>query len=203
MNKYRAFLESKDLLLIEKLDFEKLKLKEETVHYKDISADKIIFCEGTLMTENPYFNYLPLVPTKGELMTIKAENLEVDKILNKGFFCLPLGNNLFRVGATYNWKDLTYETSEEGEKDLITKIESLLTCDYKIIDHKAGIRPTVRDRRPLIGFHREYENIGLFNGLGTKGVLIAPWLADHFADFLNGKSELSPEYDLQRVKKRK
>ena len=87
LNKYRAFLESKDLLLIEKLDFEKLKLKEETVHYKDISADKIIFCEGTLMTENPYFNYLPLVPTKGELMTIKAENLEVDKILNKGFFC--------------------------------------------------------------------------------------------------------------------
>ncbi|MGB1041240.1 MAG: NAD(P)/FAD-dependent oxidoreductase, partial [Flavobacteriales bacterium] len=155
------------------------------------------------MTENPYFNYLPLVPTKGELMTIKAEGLEVDKILNKGFFCLPLGNNLFRVGATYNWKNLTYETSEEGEKDLITKIESLLTCDYKIIDHKAGIRPTVRDRRPLIGVHREYEKIGLFNGLGTKGVLIAPWLANHFADFLEGKSELSPEYDLQRVKKRK
>ena len=201
LHKYREFLESKDLILNEKLDFDKLTVEEEKVIYKDITANKIIFCEGALMKENPYFKYLPLVPTKGELFTIKAKNLEVDKILNKGFFCLPLGDNLYRVGATFDRKDLTHETTEEGKQDLRERIESLITCDYEIVNHQAGIRPTVSDRRPLIGVHYKYESLGLFNGLGTKGVLIAPWLANHYCDFLLGKSPIAPEYNLQRVKK--
>lgn len=203
LKRYQAVLEKKKLLLTEKFDFEELVFNQEKVSYKGITAEKIIFCEGTQMNKNPYFEYLPLVPTKGEVLTIKAPKLDVDKILNKGFFCLPLGKSLFRVGATYNWKDLTYKTTKEGKKDLIAKIESLLTCEYEIMDHQAGIRPTVRDRRPLIGLHKEFESLSLFNGLGTKGVLIAPWLANHFTDFLEGKTELSPEYDLRRVKKKK
>ncbi len=201
LNKYREFLLSEELLLNKKMDFEKLEFNDEKVTYNGLTADKVIFCEGAFMKENPYFKYLPLVPTKGELFTIKAKDLEVDKILNKGFFCLPLGDNLFRVGATFDRKDLTYSPTDEGKQDLRERIESLITCDYEIVNHQAGIRPTVSDRRPLVGVHFKYENLGLFNGLGTKGVLIAPWLANHFADFLEGKSEIAPEYNLQRVKK--
>lgn len=201
LQKYRSFLDQEKLILNEKFDFESLVFNDEKVRYKGYSAEKIIFCEGSLMLDNPYFGYLNLVPTKGELFTIRAKELAVDKILNKGFFCLPLGDNLYRVGATYVWKELTYKTTEEGKQDLKEKIESLLTCDYEIIDHKVGIRPTVSDRRPLIGLHYEHRSLALFNGLGTKGVLVAPWLANHFTDFLEGKAEINPEYNLQRVKK--
>ena len=96
---------------------------------------------------------------------------------------------------------MSYETTEEGKQDLRERIESLITCDYEIVDHQAGIRPTVSDRRPIIGVHYKHEALGLFNGLGTKGVLIAPWLANHYCNFLEGKSEIAPEYNLQRVKK--
>lgn len=201
LHKYRAFLESEKLITNEKFDFESLVFTAEKVSYKGNTANKVIFCEGSLMLDNPYFGYLNLVPTKGELFTIKAPDLDVDKILNKGFFCLPLGDNLYRVGATYVWKELTYETTEEGTKELKDKIESLITCDYQIIDHQVGIRPTVSDRRPLIGIHYAHNSLALFNGLGTKGVLVGPWLANHFADFLEGKSDINPEYNLQRVKK--
>ncbi len=203
LTQYRNFLDSNGIILNEKFEFDNLVFSDKKVMYQGISAEKIIFCEGTFMENNPYFKYLPLVPTKGELFTIKVPGLEVDKILNKGFFCLPLGNDLFRVGATYNWKDLTYETTENGKSELLEKINSLLDCDFEIMDHQAGIRPTVRDRRPLIGLHPDFPSLGLFNGLGTKGVLIAPWLSNHFCDFLEDKSPLDKEYDLQRVKKRK
>lgn len=203
MTKYKDFLIKENQLLNEKFDFDQLVFTDYKVSYKGISAEKIFFCEGTQMTQNPYFNYLPLVPTKGELFTIKVPGLEVDKILNKGFFCLPLGNELFRVGATYNWKDLTYDTTEAGKNELLEKLESLLKCEFEIVDHQAGIRPTVRDRRPLVGFHPDFPSLGLFNGLGTKGVLIAPWLANHFCDTIENNSILDREYDLQRVKKRK
>ena len=200
LTKYQIFLKKEQLLVNDFFDFNQLVFSDEKVSYKGYTAYKIIFCEGTQMSKNPYFKYLPLVPTKGEVLTIKAPELKAENILNKGFFCLPLGNDLFRIGATYNWKDLTYKTTKEGKKDLEEKIKSLLTCEYEIIDHQAGIRPTVRDRRPLIGLHKEFENLALFNGLGTKGVLIAPWLANHFTDFLLNKSDISPEYDLRRVK---
>ena len=111
LTQYRNFLDSNGIILNEKFEFDNLVFSDKKVMYQGISAEKIIFCEGTLMENNPYFKYLPLVPTKGELFTIKVPGLKVDKILNKGFFCLPLGNELFRVGATYNWKDLTYETT--------------------------------------------------------------------------------------------
>ena len=203
LNGYRKYLQNEDQLLNEKFDFEELVFSESKVSYKGFTAQKIFFCEGTQMAQNPYFKYLPLVPTKGELFTIRVPGLEVDRILNKGFFCLPLGNELFRVGATYNWKDLTYETTENGKNELLEKIESLLDCEFTIIDHQAGIRPTVRDRRPLVGFHPDFQSLGLFNGLGTKGVLIAPWLANHFCDAIENIAPLDKEYDLQRVKKRK
>ena len=203
LKSYRKFLEKEKLILNEKFEYENLVFNTEKVNYKGSIAEKIIFCEGSLMLDNPYFGYLNLVPTKGELFTIRANGLEVDKILNKGFFCLPLGDNLFRVGATYVWKELTYETTEQGKQELINKIDSLITCEYEIIDHQVGIRPTVSDRRPLIGIHREHSVLGLFNGLGTKGVLIGPWLANHYCQFLEGETELKPEYNLQRVKKKK
>jgi len=200
LSKYREFLEKEALILNEKFDFDSLKVETEKITYKEITANKIIFCEGTQIEQNPYFNYLPMVPTQGEILTIKIENLSMDKILNKGFFIMPLGNDLYRVGATYNWKISHYETTEEAKAELIEKIKTVLPQEFEIVNHQAGIRPTVKDRKPLIGVHPEYKNLGVFNGMGTKGILIAPYFANHFSEFLEGSFELEKEVNIDRFK---
>ena len=198
LEKYRLFLEEENLLWNEELDYKKLKITKNKIEYKGIISSKIIFCEGTQSIQNPYFNYLPFKPTKGEVLTIKAEKLNISKIVNRGFFMLPLGDNLYRVGATYNWQDETYLTTEEGKKELIKKIKTVIKQDFKIIDHQAGIRPTVKDRKPFIGIHPDHESLGIFNGLGTKGVLIAPYYANQFCDSLENGSTLDKEVNIER-----
>jgi glycine oxidase len=89
------------------------------VQYKNIQSKHIVFAEGFGMHSNPFFNYLPLDGTKGELFIIKAPELDLDVIVNTSVFILPLGNDLFKVGATYNWKDKTVTPTEEGKQELV------------------------------------------------------------------------------------
>ena len=200
LGKYREFLEKESLILNEKFDYDSLVIEEKKINYNNVSANKIIFCEGNLVQENPFFNYLPMVPTQGEVLTIKIKNLSLDKILNKGFFIMPLGNDLYRVGATYNWKISHYNSTSKGKEELIEKIKTVLPQEFEIVNHQAGIRPTVKDRKPLIGIHPKHKNLGVFNGMGTKGILIAPFFANHFCEFLDEGKQLQKEVNIERFK---
>ena len=66
------------------------------------------------------------------------------------------------------------------------------------MEHKAGVRPTVSDRRPLIGLHPENKQLAVFNGMGTKGVMIAPYFADQLVNLLLNNKSLSEEVDITR-----
>jgi glycine oxidase len=201
LNSFRDYFKKKDLLLEEKFDYNSLIISENSVSYKNIQADKIIFCEGYMSLENPYFSWLPFKLTKGEIITIKLEekySIPIDKVINKGVFILPLGNSTYKVGATYEWVDLSENPTEKGKSDLVDKLQKVIKIPFEIIDHQAGIRPTVNDRRPLIGMHPEHKSLGIFNGLGTKGVMLAPFFAKQFVDFLEHQLPLDKEADINR-----
>ncbi len=140
--------------------------------------------------------------TKGELLIIKAPNLDLDVIVNTSVFILPLGNDLFKVGATYNWKDKTDDPTEEGKQELVERIKEILMCDFEIIEHFGGVRPTVKDRRPLIGTHHERKSIHILNGLGTRGVMLGPAMAKALYDFIENEIPLHPEIDIKRFHKK-
>ena len=163
-----------------------------------IIANSIVFCEGFGMKQNLFFNYLPLNEVKGELITIHAPYLNINFLLKSTLFVLPLGDHYYKVGATFNWKDKTSNPSEEGKTELVEKLEKVINVAYKIIDQTAGIRPTVRDRRPLVGKHPAYPNLAILNGLGTRGVMIAPTMAKQLFNHLESGSELDKEIDIKR-----
>lgn len=198
LEKHKEYLTKNELFLTELFDYSKLVISSENISYKDITAKKIIFCEGSRINENPFFSYLPLKPTKGEVLTIEIDNLEIDKVLNKGFFILPLGENKFKVGATYNWADLTENPTQDGLNELTEKLKSTIPHKFKILKHEAGVRPTVIDRRPLIGLHPKHKNLAIFNGMGTKGVMIAPYFANQFSDFLVNQQPFDKTVDISR-----
>ncbi|SEF67476.1 NAD(P)/FAD-dependent oxidoreductase [Flavobacterium urumqiense] len=198
LNKYKKYLIKEKLFLEESFDYDALLIENDSIRYKNIEAKHIIFAEGFGMHSNPYFKNLPLDGTKGELFIIKATGLDLDVIVNTSVFILPLGNDLFKVGATYNWKDKTDLPTEEGKTELIERIKEIITCDFEIVEHFAGVRPTVKDRRPLVGTHQNYGSIHILNGLGTRGVMLGPAMAKALFDFIEFKTPLNKEIDINR-----
>jgi len=197
---YHAFLREIDSLLKQTFDYNSLILHEDYVGYKGLKAKHIIFAEGFGLHANPYFNYLPLDGTKGELLVIKAPDLQLDVAVNAGVFILPIGNDFYKVGATYEWDNKEAVPTEAGKAELVEKLNEVITCDYEIIEHLAGIRPTTKDRKSLIGTHHQHKNIHLLNGLGTRGVMLGPAMAKLLYDSIEHNIPVKREINLNRFK---
>ena len=195
-----SWLKNTNRLRIEKIQY--ADINPENSSYKGEVFSKIIFCEGYHGLENPWFNYLPLQATKGETLTITSEEISRTESLNRKCFILPVKDNVYRVGATYSWDNPTLNTTDEAREELSNLVKQLTDCSFNIIDQSAGVRPTVLDRRPLMGRHPNFLSLYLFNGLGTKGYLMAPLLAKEMTDFILDEKILDREIDIQRYQKR-
>ncbi len=171
--------------------------------YKEYDFKKIVFCEGFGVHQNPYFNFLPIDGTKGEIITIRALNLKLNILVSSGIFMIPLGEDLYRVGATYNWLEKNNLPTNEGKNELINQLKNLIKTDFDIISHEAGIRPTVKHRRPILGRNSVHKDFYIFNGLGTRGVILAPYLAKQLYNFIEHDICLDPEIDITKIKKPK
>ncbi len=193
----RKYLLESESLIQGFLDPTKLEIKPGEVQYEKYVAGKIIYCDGWSPRDNPFFQFLPFRPVKGELLKIKWD-LKDNRIYNRGVFVLPRGNGEAIVGSTYENSDLRPVVTEKGKKYLIKKLTELLVQPFEIIDHYAGLRPSTLDRRPFVGFHPKHETIGMLNGLGTKGVTLAPYFADELISFIEGSGEIDKEADLKR-----
>lgn len=178
------YFREKGVMIQSEIDFNKIHFNEKTIEVEDISAKNVVFCEGAQLVANPFFSFVKLVPAKGELLEIFAPGLSGNFILNKLVFVLPVGNQRFKVGSTYEWKDLSGLPTEKGKQSIIERFEKLTSVDYSVVHHWAGIRPAVSDRRPVLGRHPKFKNFAVFNGLGTKGVMLAPYFAEEMAGFL-------------------
>lgn len=198
---FEKILIDKNQMVKETFDYEKLNFLNDFWHYHSIQAKHVIFCEGYGVLKNPYFNHLPMIGTKGELITIKAKDLQLNKLIKSNIFIIPLGSDLYKVGATYEWDDKTNNPTEKGKKDLIDSLKSTITCEFEVVDHQAEVRPTTKDRKPFVGEHPIYKQLYILNGLGTRGVVQAPDLADDLYNYIENGKALPNEIDIKRLKK--
>ncbi|MEN1786080.1 MAG: FAD-dependent oxidoreductase, partial [Bacteroidota bacterium] len=175
-----------------------LGLKNEQVHYKNITAEKIIFCEGYKAAINPFFAHLPYESAKGEALILRIPNLQTADIIKKHYFIVPLENDLFWFGSNYEWDDLTDDPTDTGRRFLEEQLRGILKVDYEVVDHLAAVRPVLKDRRPVLGYHTDHPEIAIFNGLGTKGTSIAPYWAKEMVALLTKEKALSAEVHLAR-----
>ncbi|MEO8085799.1 MAG: FAD-dependent oxidoreductase [Bacteroidota bacterium] len=195
LSTFRDFILEEKMIEEEKFDHDQLVLENDEVRYKDMRAGKIIFCEGVEALHNPFWKMLPFLPAKGEILIVEAK-MNLQHILNRKIYILPIGNNLFKVGSTYTWKFDDANPTIEAREFLISQLKLILKIPFEVVDQMAAVRPTVKNRRPFLGLHPEHNQIGIFNGLGTKGCLLAPFFADHLAGFLCGRNELMKEVDV-------
>jgi glycine/D-amino acid oxidase-like deaminating enzyme len=195
---FRYFFKQNESYRAEKVDFAELNISESNIFYKDFQAKRIIFCEGFYSTQNSFFSWIPFNPAKGETLLADVEGYKIKEIINQGFWIIPLGENKCRLGSTYIWDNLDWQATESGRELITSKISKILSIPYKITDQEAGIRPTTKDRRPFMGNHPHHNNVFIFNGLGTKGVSLAPYFAKEMLSFLETNKVLLPEANIER-----
>jgi glycine/D-amino acid oxidase-like deaminating enzyme len=198
LGKWRQHLTASGRLLEERFEYDSVKFTEEAIQYRDVNYSRIVFCEGYRNDHNPWFNYLPMKHVKGEVLSGLAQNIPYDFVLNNQSFLLPIDGKQFKMGSTYDWNNLNETPTDHGKKEITDRLNDFISFEYTLTDHKAGVRPAVSDRRPLLGHHPAHKALSIFNGLGTKGVLIGPYYAEHFADVICKSEALDREVDISR-----
>lgn len=191
------YFRQQDTFIKETFRPEKLELTSEEAQYGEIRAKKVIFCEGTFGAANTFFGWLPFRPVKGELLEVSMDTT-FPAIINRGVFVLEIRKGVFRTGSTYDNHHPDWLPSDKGRAQILEKLEQLLDNRPEVLRHYAGVRPATADRRPIAGWHPEHRTIGLFNGLGTKGVTLSPWFGKHLAGHFHEEKPLLGDVNISR-----
>jgi len=193
-----TYFKAQNSLLIEPFEYDLMNLRDEFLSYKNVVASKIIFCEGWQVKQNPYFNYLPFKPAKGEVLIIRLLEIKPQVLIKHGIFCIPLTDDFYWLGSTYEWDDLDERPTKQMKAKLIRQFEENFNLKYEIVDHLAGVRPSTNVRRPFLGQHPTYNNLYIFNGLGTKGCSLGPYFAKQMAQYLEEEKEVEESVSIRK-----
>lgn len=196
---FKKLFQQESLLLNESFNISELKLEKELVSYRHITAGNIIFCDGVSSASNPYFELLPFAPNKGEMMIVRASELPGDHVYKKGMMLVPLPEkDLYWLGSNYQWEFEDDQPSMNFRRQAETLLKGWLKTDFEIIEHKAAVRPATLERRPFVGFHPVFKNVGILNGMGTKGASLAPFFAQMLTQHMVNGFSILPEAAVDR-----
>jgi hypothetical protein len=191
------YLEQNSHLIKEKFDYNLVNTENST--YKDIQFKNIIFAEGMAVKENPYFSEIPVEANKGHHLEVKiSEKIEDDFTIKKKHFIFPLNENTYYYGGTYDREQTHHKIDDSAVEKLTNALAEFYPNDFEVTQVKFGFRPTVKDRRPIVGNHPEFKNLYVFNGLGARGILNGNYFAINLYNHLENGEEIHPEVDLKR-----
>ncbi len=197
----RAELKKEQAYRVTEFREDELVLAETNVQWRDVEASDVILCQGAFQLGegldrgldgdlerqglvSSLFADIPHRSAKGDILTIHAPSLDESQILNRNGWMIPLGEGLWRCGATYLWDDLDGKLRASGRRAVEEKIQALTPASYTVVDHQVGVRPIIRQSQPVVTAHQQHQHVHFFNGLGSKGVIYAPLVAEHFAEVL-------------------
>ncbi|OGT21004.1 MAG: hypothetical protein A2V90_08630 [Gammaproteobacteria bacterium RBG_16_57_12] len=196
----RQYLIDRDSYRDAHLEGRELQAESAGIRWQDVRARRVIFCDGYQARTNPWFDWLPFQPAKGEILTVQCPHKLPDMIINAGSWLLPLGAQQYRFGATYEWDVLDEQPTEQGKQRLLQSLQTLLknNSPCQVLDQVAGVRPGTLDKQPFIGLHPGQPQLGIFNGFGSRGSLQIPLYARIFAEYLCGAGQLPQAVDVRR-----
>lgn len=195
---YLQYLKQNDLVINENYDLAEQTFDGNHINYKEIQASQVVFAEGWRAMYNPLWEEIPFAPAKGELLIIHSPELKLEAAFKNSMFITPIGNDRYWVGATYEWQNYDPQPTEKMKSRLLETLNATIKVSYEIESHLTGIRPSSKDRRPVIGRHKEHQGIYLFNGMGTKGSSLSPYYANMLLDDMQGNVEIAEDVCISR-----
>lgn len=195
---FGAFLKNDNFYRDEVFDYHSLEINSNEIRYRDLRTVNIIFAEGARALSNPFFPKQAILPKKGEYITIHAPKLKLDAVIKGPFFVIPLGEQKYKVGATFAHDDYSEGTSAKGMEQLTKAIQKMIKVPFEVIHQEMGFRPTVKDRKPILGNLQNFENAYFMNGLGARGLMMAPLLAKILIQYSEEKDLIPDEINIRR-----
>ncbi len=181
----RKYFQEKNILIENRIKFEDIEVDSERAFYRAEEYDYMVFATGWKNNENPFFKHIEIHPNKGQVLQIKLKNAHIEPMLNYGNFLLPMGDDTYKVGATYEFNDPNPLPTEETKQKTLEKLKAVVESEIEVIEHLAGYRPTIPSRKPIVTAHPEFKKLYIFNGFGSKGVLYVPLHAMQLSDALS------------------
>lgn len=172
------------------------------IRFRDSIFDKVVFAEGWKVQQNPWFEALPMRPCKGDVIALEMKMPDIPYSIHRNIFLLPEGEGTYRCGSNYYWDFRDEHPEKQGAEDMENQLKDWLCAGYRVTGHTSGVRPAVADRRPLVGCHPLYNAIWILNGMGSKGLMMAPYYSELLADALLSGRAIEPVVDVQRFRKR-
>ncbi len=199
---FKDYLENQDAFLEAEFNEKDLEITDYGVIWNGYEAEKIIYANGYKTTESKFWSYLPITRTHGNMLHVRADDLKLKGVFNNGQWLLNLEDGSYKMGATFEWDLPEPSPSEESKQKLIKKLESGLKekPELELVKHHAGIRPTSADHRPIMGFHADHPEIGIFNGMGTKGIMLAPLFAKQLTSLITSQTPIEDAVNVNRFR---
>lgn len=162
--------------------------------------DLVIDCRGRAGAIGGEFSFVPWEYSKGEVLEIAVAGLDPGVVLNRRHWIAPVAPGLAWVGATHEPGQRDAVPTAAARTQLETSAREILGPErtFAVLGHRAGVRVTLPDKRPVAGRHPEQPRLGLINGLGAKGALWAPLLARQWVNHLTEGVAFEPEVDVRR-----
>lgn len=201
LSAWRKVLKDKDVLREDVFSWGDCTIDNGKVAYKDVVAEKVIMCDGTAGYYDPYFKRLPYGLTKGEALILDIPDLPQGNIYKHGYNVVPWKDGLFWVGSTFDREYDDTKPSPSFRAKVEDQLKGWLKLPYKVVDHIASERAGTLERRPFVGLHPQQKEVGIFNGMGTKGCSLAPYFADEFTQYLLHGKAINELADVQRFTK--
>lgn len=198
IHSYEKYLMSNDKMIKEKFDYTLLKETEGdyAYQYKNLQAKKVLFAEGADVSNNTFLERAFITPNKGEYLIIHSKSLQLNYMLKGGVYVIPLGEDLYKVGATYSPNDSSANPTEEAREEIEAKLQKMITCEYKVVDHVTGVRPVTKDLQPVLS--KVKEGMYVYNGLGTRGFTRGPLYSKLLYDAIENAIPIPTNMSLER-----
>jgi len=190
------FLASYRKSLIEKGQYYKefwmhsaLKRDGDLWNYRGMRCRNLVFSEGAAAAKNPYLAALPFNLSKGEALTMRMDQ-PLRAIVKKGIFSVPWSSDRWWLGTANFWNYDDETPTPEGLGRILDRFSEMYNLEPgPVLEQMGAIKPTVKDRRPLLG--EVEQSMFVFNGLGSKGASLGPYFARQMAEFMvSGKPVL-------------
>ena len=141
----------------------------------NLHAERVIFCQGA--ASNPWFAGLPDHPCRGDILNLSLEGFLPSEVVHHSMWLAPEPDGTITAGATYDWTVTENRPVAAGRREILRSVRRFTEGPIRVHRHVAAVRPTMKDRRPVLGHHPQHPRLWIFNGLGSRGVLTAPRLA--------------------------
>ncbi len=197
----REYFDRHDSVLTADVDLEcDLELTKSGVELPrwNLRAKRVVFCQGYAGFDNPWFGSVRFFAAKGEMLTVHIPGFTENRVIHGGLWLAPLGNERFRVGATYDWSRFDNVPTHDGRNEIETRLRAWLRVPYTVEEHHAAVRPILSEPIPRLGFHPRWPQLGYFNGLASKGALFAPYLSPHLVRVICGEEDVDWMLDVAR-----